>query len=134
MRTRILGSIAIAALALTACGGSGGNQGEVADLLVESASDEGIELDEGCVEDVAGKLSDDDAQRIIDAGSDGDAVLSAEGEALAADVDHRALADLLGAVLAGLARMSATAGDPTRYTAAVDVLERFFDGSLVTVS
>jgi AcrR family transcriptional regulator len=48
------------------------------------------------------------------------------------DVDQRALADLLGAVLTGLARMAATAGDPQRYTAAVEVLDRFFDGSLVT--
>ena len=47
------------------------------------------------------------------------------------DVDRRALADVLGAVLTGLARMAATAGDPQRYTAAVDVLDRFFDGSLV---
>jgi AcrR family transcriptional regulator len=49
------------------------------------------------------------------------------------DVDQRALADLLGAVLSGLARMSAAAGDPQRSTAAVEVLERFIDGSLVTV-
>ncbi len=48
------------------------------------------------------------------------------------DVDRRALADLLGSVLTGLARMSAAAGDPARYTAAVEVLERFFDGTLVT--
>lgn len=46
------------------------------------------------------------------------------------DVDLRALADLLGAVLTGLARMTASAGDPARYTAAVDVLVRFVDGSL----
>lgn len=55
----------------------------------------------------------------------------ANGE-LAADVDADGLADLLGAVLTGLARMANVAGDTARYTAAVDVLERFFDGSLVT--
>lgn len=55
---------------------------------------------------------------------------AARGELLS-DVDQRALADLLGAVLTGLARMAAAAGDPMRYTAAVAVLERFFDGSLV---
>lgn len=49
---------------------------------------------------------------------------------LAIDIDPRALADLLGAVLTGLARMSASAGDPARYTAAVEVLDRFLDGSL----
>ncbi len=47
------------------------------------------------------------------------------------DVDERALADLLGAVLSGLARMTTSAGDPQRYTAAVDVLDRFFEGTLV---
>lgn len=50
---------------------------------------------------------------------------------LLADVDQRALADLLGAVLTGLARMSAAAGDPQRYTDAVVTLRRFFAGSLV---
>ena len=54
------------------------------------------------------------------------------GGELQPDVDRRALADLLGAVLTGLARMSAAAGDPQRYTAAVDVFDRFIDGSLVT--
>jgi AcrR family transcriptional regulator len=57
---------------------------------------------------------------------------AAERGELQVDVDQRALADLLGAVLTGLARMAAAAGDATRYTAAVDVLERFFDGTLVT--
>ncbi len=55
---------------------------------------------------------------------------AAERGELAADIDQRALADLLGAVLTGLARMSAAAGDPARYTAAVNVLDRFLDGSL----
>lgn len=58
---------------------------------------------------------------------------AARGE-LAPDLDQRALSDLLGAVLTGLARMSAAAGDPARYTAAVDVLERFLDGSMLTSS
>jgi len=56
---------------------------------------------------------------------------SAAGE-LQPDVDQAALADLLGAVLTGLARMTNMTGDPSRYTAAVDALERFFDGTLVT--
>lgn len=48
------------------------------------------------------------------------------------DVDLTALADLLGAVLTGLARMAAAAGDPQRYVAAVAVLQRFIDGTLLT--
>ena len=59
---------------------------------------------------------------------------AAERGELQADVDQRALADLLGAVLTGLARMAAAAGDAMRYTAAVEVMERFFDGTLVTTS
>lgn len=55
---------------------------------------------------------------------------AANGE-LQSDVDQVALADLLGAVLTGLARMTNITGDPSRYTAAVDALERFFDGTLV---
>ena len=55
---------------------------------------------------------------------------AAERGELAPDIDRRALADLLGAILTGLARMSAAAGDPARYTAAVNVLDRFLDGSL----
>jgi len=30
--------------------------------------------------------------------------------------------------------MTNVAGDPSRYTAAVDALERFFDGTLVTAT
>ncbi|MEZ5295231.1 MAG: TetR/AcrR family transcriptional regulator [Ilumatobacteraceae bacterium] len=50
---------------------------------------------------------------------------------LAPDLDLRALTDLLGSVMTGLARMSHAAGDPSRYTAAVEVLDRFLDGSLL---
>ena len=58
---------------------------------------------------------------------------AARGE-LQPDVDLRALADLLGSVLTGLARMAASAGDTARYSAAVDVLVRFIDGSLLVES
>jgi len=49
MRIRILGTIAAAGLVFAACGGSdtGGLQGEVADMLLESAGDEGF--DEACM-------------------------------------------------------------------------------------
>ncbi len=52
---------------------------------------------------------------------------------LSHDADERALADMLGAVLTGLARMVASAGDPQRYVDAVAVLGRFLDGSLMPV-
>lgn len=83
MRTRLFSTLTIAALAMTACGGGGGGaQGEVADLFIELAGDEGIELDRSCVEDAAEGLSDDDAQKIVDAGVDGDPDVSADAEAV----------------------------------------------------
>lgn len=56
---------------------------------------------------------------------------AAEAGELLPDVDQAGLADLLGAVLTGLARMANVAGDPSRYTAAVDALERIIDGTLL---
>lgn len=112
MRTRLLGTIAIAALALTACGGDddgggggSGDQGEVADMILASADDEGLELDADCVRDVAGKLSDDDAAKMVEAGVDGDAELSADAEALSNEmfscVDTDALVDQIVADMDG---------------------------------
>ncbi len=87
MHTRINGLIATAALVLGACGGGGGgSQGEVVDQLMASAEDAGLDLDKSCVEDIASKLSDDDAKRIVDAGPDGEPVLSDEGEALGEEI------------------------------------------------
>jgi AcrR family transcriptional regulator len=62
------------------------------------------------------------------------AVAAAERGELGPDVDLRAVADLLGAVMTGLARTAAAAGDSSRYAAAVEILERVLDGSLVTRS
>lgn len=89
MRTRLVGTLTIAAFALTACGGgdgAGGSQGEVADLVIESAAEEGLELDEDCVRETAGKLSDDDADKIVAAGADGDPDVSEEADALGAEM------------------------------------------------
>lgn len=55
---------------------------------------------------------------------------AARGE-LRPGVDTAALADVLGTILTGLARLTAAERDTRRYTAAVDVLERVFDGTLV---
>ena len=46
-------------------------------------------------------------------------------------VDVRAVEDLLNAVVSGLARLSAITGDARRHAAAVDVLQRFFAGTLI---
>ena len=53
---------------------------------------------------------------------------------LRSDVDQRAVEDLLNAVVSGLARLSAITGDSRRHTAAVDALQRFFAGTLLTTS
>lgn len=72
-------SAAAVALALTACG-SDSNQDELANVLLASARAEGIEADEDCIKEVASKLSDDDARKVIDSEGDLDTVeLSPEG-------------------------------------------------------
>ena len=108
MRTRLIGSLAIATLTLAACGGgdgSSGSQGEVADMLLADAADEGLDLDEDCVRETAGKLSDDDAEKILEAGPDGDADVSEEADELAAEmfrcVDTDALVDQMVEELGG---------------------------------
>ena len=86
MRTRRIAALAVGGLLLAACGsdsgGPSGAQGEAADAAIAAADEEGFALDEGCVNDLAGQLSDDDAQAIVDGGPDGDAALSPEGEDL----------------------------------------------------
>jgi hypothetical protein len=91
---------------LVACGGdsdSGGSdlsdaQAGAAAAAIEQAESGGIELDESCVNDIAAQLSDDDAAKVVAAGAEGDAELSAEGEALGVELlscaDEEALADL----------------------------------------
>ncbi|MFZ8998126.1 MAG: TetR/AcrR family transcriptional regulator [Ilumatobacteraceae bacterium] len=48
------------------------------------------------------------------------------------DLDQRAVADLLGAVLSGLARLATASADVGRYDAAVSVLEQLLGGTLVS--
>jgi len=101
MRTRRIAPLLVGGLLLAACGSDSGSpsgaQGQAADAAISAAAAEGFELDEGCVNDLAGQLSDDDAQAIADAGPDGDADLSPEGEELSLQlltcVDSDALVD-----------------------------------------
>ncbi|PIE31988.1 MAG: hypothetical protein CSA55_04440 [Ilumatobacter coccineus] len=105
MKKRLVALSAAALFALSACGGGGasGDQGKVADKLIESAAEEGFKLDESCVNDVASKLSDEDAAKILEADDIEAAELSAEAEKLSlelvtcADVD--ALVDQMVAEL-----------------------------------
>jgi hypothetical protein len=83
-RTLTIAAIA-AGLALTACGSDDGGssvsgpQADAAQAAIDSAAEEGLTLDEDCVNDLAAQLSDEDAEK---AAADGDAALSPEGEAL----------------------------------------------------
>lgn len=79
VRRLLAGSILIATLA--GCGGGdggsgGGNQDKVADMLIDAIrttdDTEGITVDEDCVRDKVGELSDDDAKKILDAGPEGE--------------------------------------------------------------
>jgi hypothetical protein len=84
MTKRLFAAAAATSLLFAACGGSDSVQDEAADLAIASISGEGgVQLDEDCVRDVAGDLSDEDAQAILDSGGAGDAELSPEGEATA---------------------------------------------------
>jgi hypothetical protein len=82
MRPKLLSALAVTAVVVTACGGSGGRQSEVADLFMELAPDEGIEFDRTCVEEAAAGLSDADAQQIVEAGTEGNPQLSPEAQAI----------------------------------------------------
>ncbi|MGA9277897.1 hypothetical protein [Ilumatobacter sp.] len=111
MRTTITACLAASLLVLAACGGSDadtsdsdpgdtvttesdsddstessgaldGEQGRVADLLMSGAADSGIELDEDCVNENVGQLTDDDAQAIADAGLTGEVEVSPEADAI----------------------------------------------------
>ena len=87
MNKTIISAIAVGTLMLAACGsddngGGSGVQGEAAQQALDAASELDLDLDESCVNDLANQLSDEDAQAIVDEGSDGDPELSAEGEAL----------------------------------------------------
>ena len=65
---------------------------------IDQAADEGVELDEGCVNDLAEDLSDEDAQAIVDAGPDGNPDLSDAGQSTTVEllncIDPDALVDL----------------------------------------
>jgi len=54
----------------------------------------------------------------------------ARGE-FSSEADPRAVADLFGAILTGLARVSVATGEQIRYGAALDALERLLNGTLL---
>lgn len=100
--------VGVVGLALAGCGSDGdsgdgdlgGPQAAAAAATIESASNSGLQLDEGCVNDLAAQLSDADAEAIA---SSDDAEISAEGQALGAELLGCADADaLVDAFIAGM--------------------------------
>lgn len=104
MNKTFISVLAVAALALAGCsddddgGGLSEAQQTAADQAVAQGAEADMEIDQACVEDLASQLTEQDAQAIVDAGIDGDAELSAEGETLTADlfncIDESAIIDL----------------------------------------
>jgi hypothetical protein len=101
MKKSIVAGVVAGVLVLAACGsdsGSSGPQAEAADMAIEGAADDGVALDEDCVNDLASQWSDEDAEAIVEAGPDGDADISDEGTAigvqLASCADSAAIADM----------------------------------------
>jgi hypothetical protein len=99
--------IVVAGLTLAACGGSDGGtsgvQSQAAKQTIDAAKDAGFDLNEACVNDIAGQLSDEDAQAIVDAGPDGDPDVSSEGSALASQLAScLSQEDLLDEFIAGM--------------------------------
>lgn len=111
-KTLVLG-VVIVGLMLTGCGSDGGSDGgsdsgsdggsdlsgpqaAAAAATLEQAESGGLTLDKECVNDLAARLSDDDAEKI--AADDDDADLSPEGEALGTELlgcaDQDSLIDL----------------------------------------
>jgi len=109
MKKSLISVVAAGVLVLAACGsdsggasgtdsgGASGVQAEAGDLAIKALAEQGIELDEGCVDDATSKLSEEDAEKIVASGADGNADLSAEGEAIGAELmgcaDNDALVD-----------------------------------------
>jgi hypothetical protein len=68
----------VAGLVLVSCGSDsdGSEQDKVADLIIQAAQDAGVEPDESCIRDAAKKLSDEDADAMVDAGIEGEPDIS----------------------------------------------------------
>jgi hypothetical protein len=100
MRTTVVVLTSVLALAVAACGSDDGpelssDQAAAAQAVIDSAAEDGVPLDEDCVNEIAAQLSDADAAL---AAEDDNAELSAEGEALGVQLldcaDDDAIVDL----------------------------------------
>lgn len=80
--TAAVGTVVAITVAASACGGgdSAGQQREVADMFIEIVDARGLEFDRECVADAAELLSDDDAEKIVEAGTEGSSDISAAAD------------------------------------------------------
>lgn len=126
MRRTLTIAALTAGLALNACGSDGDSgsdlseaQAAAAQSAIDGAAEDGITLDESCVNDIAAQLSDEDAEL---AAAEGDDALSPEGEALTVSLltcaDEDALVDLF---IQGMSESGPTLDEDC----ARDELERF---------
>lgn len=94
---KIMALLAASVLLVAACGGddddsaggdsaggddASGVQADAADELIQQAEDGNLDPDEDCIRDKASGLSDEDAQKIVDAGTSATPELTPEGDAI----------------------------------------------------
>ena len=83
----IAGSFVAVLLLVSACGGGDAtpatNRDALSAMMVEQAASAGIKFDEDCMNEQLAKLPDDDVDKIVAAGIDGDADVSQEATAIA---------------------------------------------------
>ena len=106
---RITALLATSVLLFAACGDdddddAGGVQAEAADEFIDQMEDGDVDPDEECVHTAFADMSDDDAQRIVDAGSDETPDLSPEAMAIVTEATTSCASseDLLDSIIEGL--------------------------------
>jgi hypothetical protein len=106
---KITALLASSVLLVAACGGddddnAGGVQDDAADEFIQQMKDGDVDPDEECVHTAFADMSDDDAQRIVDAGSDETPDLSPEAMAIVTEATASCASseDLINSVLEDL--------------------------------
>ncbi|HZI45096.1 MAG TPA: hypothetical protein VFD53_07745 [Ilumatobacter sp.] len=106
---RITALMATSVLLFAACGDdddddAGGVQAEAADEFIDQMRDEDVDPDEECVHTAFADMSDDDAQRIVDAESDETPDLSPEAMAIVTEATTSCASseDLLDSIIESL--------------------------------
>ena len=106
---KITALLASSVLLVAACGGddddsAGGVQNDAADEFIQEMKDSDVTPDEECVRTAFADMSDDDAQRIVDAGSDENPDLSPEAMAIVTEATASCASseDLLNTIIEAL--------------------------------